>query len=586
MKNLSAIFSSPDLSRRRFQTTLLAWGVTCLIGGTAALAAENDTVVELVEGAGQPETFTEQLAIALEPLGGAEAAALAFRVGDRLREKEGHPEAILAAYEVVITAPEADDDQVTHALLRGAGVLADEGSPGAALDWLDRYLERPVAFGPTWGAALLMRGDLQAFQMGDYQAARESYQRVFSVADEVRGSAGERREGDALARYRYVTTLAEGKTEFLIEPYVTLVDETSAQVAWVSDTAHADGRLVLPDLDQTHPSETEPVPEEEDFLFHRVRLEGLEPGAVIRYRVSSGDEIREGIFRTAVPAERGESFTFLVYGDSQDRPIFHEQVSSVMATEEADLVLHTGDLVGRGNRWSHWYGQFFRPARDLFSSTVIWPTYGNHDGGPFYPQLFTEDGTRYLTFRFGNAQFFSVQSHGSGSVGSGQRQRQLDWFREELEKSDAEWKFVFTHYPMISANPAGWSNWGREDFLPLMEEHGVNFVFTGHEHYYRRYPPMAGGERQPVIHITTGGAASVGGDIGYGGHGEPIPPFPLMVSGQRALHYCRVEVDGDHLKLTVLQRDGSVIDEVELFRNTDGEMRMIDRGPELGGIRQ
>jgi predicted phosphodiesterase len=357
--------------------------------------------------------------------------------------------------------------------------------------------------------------------------------------------------------------------EFWIAPYTTHVGETRAVVTWVSHTGAPESQLTVtaPDFSGALEYTRSPVRSEAGFDIHRVELTGLEPGVRHAFTVTSGEETRNGSFRTAPSESAPRPVHFLVYGDSQDRPNFHRQTSAVMAQEEADFVLHAGDLVGRGNYWGHWWYQFFGAGNALFQHTPVWPTYGNHDGGPFYSQFFTHDRPNYHNFRYGDVEVFVLSSYGGGSPGSSVRDQQLAWLKKALAESTAPWKVAITHYPMISEDSAGWSNWGQEDFWPLLEEGEVDFVFVGHHHVYRRIRPISQGGQWAIRHVTSGGAASVGGDYGFGGTGFPLRGNPLSEIGMGALHYLSIEVDGPRLTYKAVQRDGSLMDSFTLDKS-------------------
>lgn len=535
----------------------------------------SDVGRNLIERAGEdPQAWVAELDVYLETLPPERRGRAAAGLARRLYDAEVYPAALLA-YERVMADPLASDEDAAGAYLRAAAALRAMDKPREALEVMEGYRGRQGATGPNLSDLYRLRGDILAYDLDKPEEALAAYRKTYEVEEETGSVAGLSREGDADARITLLKALMTGPQQFIIEPYTTRAGETSAWVSWVSDKAFPQGRLRLEGGGEFTADST-PLRGTEDFVLHRVKLEGLTPGTAYTYTAESGGETREGRFHTARARDDDSPVRFLVYGDSQDCPRYHAQTSTVMAGEDAEFVLHTGDLVGRGTSWAHWVGQFFGPAADLFAGTVIWPTFGNHDSGVFYPQFFDGGDPSYRSFRWGNMEFFNLKSHGSGSVGSDAREQQLRWLREALEASDAEWKFAYAHYPMISPNPDGWTNWGREDFLPLMEEHGVIIMFTGHEHIYRRMAPMAGKERQPVLHITTGGAAAVGGDIGHGGMGAPIAPSPLNVTGQQSLHYCVVEVESNELRLRAVQRDGSVIDKFRLVRGEDGVLRMHD----------
>ena len=142
-------------------------------------------------------------------------------------------------------------------------------------------------------------------------------------------------------------------------------------------------------------------------FLHRIRLEGLEPGALYSYRVvQEGDTFSAG-FRSA-PVSR-ESIRFIVYADSETEPestgnftlwidpsdgtwrtylvdqtTGYRQNLEVIRSREPDLVLIAGDLTQHGGEqrdwdefWSHNAGR--DGATSLAGNVPLLAALGNHE---------------------------------------------------------------------------------------------------------------------------------------------------------------------------------------------------------------
>lgn len=413
---------------------------------------------------------------------------------------------------------------------------------------------------------------------GEYRAAAELFAGTIARVTAVTGStagigwAREERIASLAAHAGHLEAVPDG---FWIDPYVSFVTDTTAVVFWVTRGVTPAGEVSVETAEGdsvVFAAGREELGHAPGFFIHRADLEDLAPRAVQRYRVvlDSRRPVREGSFRTAPAPGTAAPVTFCVYGDTQNRPGFHRQVSEAIARDEPDFVLHTGDMVGPGSEWWAWKTEFFDPAGPWLAGAPVYPTVGNHDGHMFYDPLFRGGGQLHHTFTWGNVQVFILPSYRGGSPGSDARVERVRWLEAELAASGADWRVVVTHYPMISESPAHWNNWGREDFLPVMEKHGVDLVFTGHQHYYRRFLPLGEPGKNPVFHITSGGGASVLGDHGHDGSGPSIPPSPLLVSGARALHHLHVRADGRRLVLEARLRDGSRLDRLVLEKDEAG----------------
>ncbi len=355
-------------------------------------------------------------------------------------------------------------------------------------------------------------------------------------------------------------------------PYVNSVDQTSAEVHWVTrEGQHQPMHLIamtrkgwLLDVrsDETMHREVPTataIPDRSEVL-QTVRLTGLEPGQRYNYTIFTGRDAISGTFRTALPPDSAEPVRFLAYGDTRTEAERHALVAAAMAREEFfDLVLNTGDLVANGTDWAQWKDQFFDPAQSLLSKAAMWPARGNHEmDAVLYRQLFDLPGNGlYYSFDFGNVHFVVLDPY----IGEDQHPAMLQWLEQDLAAASkrSQWIIMNYHEPTFNIGGHG-STWGRDDVLPIMEKYGVDMVINGHSHLYERFLPIASPAAKPIMHVVAGG----GGAPNY-----PSRPSPLLVKSSSELHYCVVEVRGNRLEMIVRRPDGSELDRFELIK-TEG----------------
>jgi len=340
----------------------------------------------------------------------------------------------------------------------------------------------------------------------------------------------------------------------LMGPYVNDVDCGSAKIVWVSEPGAAPGRLTV--QDGSRRVETVPVRhtiEGRDEMLNVAALDGLAESTEYRYRLVAGEQVAEGSFRTA--AGGAVPFTFVIYGDTRTYPERHRAVCEGIAAEDPAFVVCSGDLLANGEVWELWKREFFDPAMPYLSKSVLWPVRGNHEGDAvFYRELFDLPGNElYFSFDFGNAHFIVLDNY----VGD-ERREMLDWLRADLAQNRADWTFVCYHEPTFNIGGHG-SRWGERDFLPVLEEHGVDFVVTGHSHLYERFVPIGPAGKKPLIHVVSGG----GGAPTY-----PAVPSPILAGGigQSELHFCVFYLDGDRCEMVAKGPDGAVLDRLSLVK--------------------
>ncbi len=293
---------------------------------------------------------------------------------------------------------------------------------------------------------------------------------------------------------------------------------------------------------------------------HAVTLSGLRPGSRYYYRVAGAQETVS--FRTA-PEGPGSGFTFAVVGDSGTGSKAQRAVAGLLERMHPDLILHTGDVVYPKGDDADYDLKFFAPYRRIIESVPIFPSLGNHDvetenGAPYLENFYLprnnlEDTGRYYSFDWGNAHFVALDSELYYEDEGGDPERQKAWLERDLGETRQPWKFVFFHRPPYSSSEHGSDLLVREDLEPILARHGVDVVFSGHDHDYERTVQIKG-----VTYVVTGGG---GKDLYEAGESE------WTAFSRSAHHAVRVRVDGDCLRLEAVEPNGVVVDHLNLRLN-------------------
>jgi acid phosphatase type 7 len=298
---------------------------------------------------------------------------------------------------------------------------------------------------------------------------------------------------------------------------------------------------------------------------HEVRFEGLVPAARYEYTVRTTGGTFRGEVRTAPAGD--QPFTFLVYGDTRNGHAVHPTMIQVMAFEDADFVIHTGDFVSDGVRREVWT-QFLRQAWPLMRKTPLYPTVGNHENTwddealDLYRRIFAVpgDGPRpeeIYTFTWGNSRFFFLDSN-RPFVGA----PQAAWLRAQLREAAADPRirhlFVGVHQSAYSSGPHGPNlELQASGLVDDLRRHGVALTFSAHDHLYER------GRVDGLNYVISAGG------------GAPIyfvkKSQPHAIVLESVHHYCRVEVAGDRVTLSAFRMDGSRLDHLVLERADRGD---------------
>jgi hypothetical protein len=256
----------------------------------------------------------------------------------------------------------------------------------------------------------------------------------------------------------------------------------------------------------------------------------------------------------SLPHDEG-SLKFLVIGDSGTGGREQYEVATTIArahvTFPFDLAIMLGDnlygLEGAGARAN----KFEKPYKPLLDAGVTFhAALGNHDNPSqrFY-EPFGMGGMRFYSFRRDRVEFFVLDSTAITT-------EQTRWLADALRASDAPWKIAYFHHPIYSSGERhGAEEQLRATVEPLFVEHGVDVVFSGHEHFYERLKPQRG-----IAYFIQGGSAKLRrGNIRSGS--------PLTERGfDTDRSFTLVEISGDRMYFETISRTGEVVDTGALTR--------------------
>ena len=259
------------------------------------------------------------------------------------------------------------------------------------------------------------------------------------------------------------------------------------------------------------------------------------------------------------------SFSFIVYGDIRftdpkdtwdTDPARRVALVNRIAQEHPDLLLLTGDLVLKGERFSDWeiFDQETRPLRD--AGIPVFSVLGNHDlvGSlelalqNYFRRFPALDGRRWYSLRYGNCYFLMVDSDSDTGPESPQRR----WMASELDHlpPGAEYVFVVTHHPLYTQsaheNGAGHAPRSSEQGLGMFLEERQKtlaariFELSGHVHNYERY------QKGSVMYIVTAG----GGAVPYAVNRAPNDFYR---EAGPTYHFCRFTLSHHRLKFEMIK---------------------------------
>ena len=242
-----------------------------------------------------------------------------------------------------------------------------------------------------------------------------------------------------------------------------------------------------------------------DLQHHTVSLSNLKPNTTYYYRIGNAERNWWSEVGTINTSTTTGTFTFIHVTDSQsqtqaqyDRSYGKVLESAFNLYPETAFILHTGDFVDHGDNVHQWT-YCTNASEEYAMQSAIMPASGNHEGygdyaisDNFNVELADEEYDTYngvyYSFDYDSAHIAVLNTNdlcqdGTLSIA------QYNWLKEDMENSDATWKFVAIHKAVYS-NGDHYADDDvcalRDQLSTLMPELDIDMVFQGHDHVYLR----------------------------------------------------------------------------------------------------
>ena len=279
-------------------------------------------------------------------------------------------------------------------------------------------------------------------------------------------------------------------------------------------------------------------------------------GAVLISAPASGQALRENAVaaRSAaaptvtLPMREG-SLRMAVFGDAGRGSKEQYDLGTLMAeyqqTFPFETVLLTGDNIYGKDAPEDMKNKFELPYKALLDRGVkFYASLGNHDTSNqrFYAP-FNMKGEEYYRLELKGVSIYALNSNYFDK-------KQLDWMNEQLEKDPNKWRVMFFHHPPYSSGGRHGSDEDVRVVLhPIFVRHGVDIVFTGHDHFYERVKPQDG-----ITYFVAGAAGKIR-------KGDLKDRSPITAKGfDSDLSFMLVEFTEDEMHFQVISKAGATVD--------------------------
>ena len=265
-------------------------------------------------------------------------------------------------------------------------------------------------------------------------------------------------------------------------------------------------------------------------------------------QVSSQPEAQVSFDAAAVGSLADAELRFAVIGDNGTGEPPEYDIGRLLAAAHQrspfDLVLMLGDNMYGRQEPNDFASKFEKPYQPLLDAGVrFFAALGNHDTpeNRFYPG-FNMGGERFYTFVRQHVRFVVLDTNVMDP-------KQLAWAEQTLTKAPEAWKIVYFHHPLYSNGGRHGSNVELRVLLePILVRHGVDVVFSGHEHIYERLKPQKG-----ITYFVAGS----GGQLRRG----DLRTSPLTAAGfDQDRTFMLLEVKGDQMSFRTISRTGTTVD--------------------------
>lgn len=271
--------------------------------------------------------------------------------------------------------------------------------------------------------------------------------------------------------------------------------------------------------------------------MHCIDVTGLQPGTTYRYRIyrqkledaSHNNSVhygpakvqwvgKEKTFRMKTFDTAAKSCKFTMVCDIHQRSELYKSLMSGVKPADYDFLLLNGDIVNASVNIDTSIKYTFQPIINLTANMPVVFVRGNHEGRgmdwKLTPEVFpTANGQFYYTFREGPVAFLVLDAgedkpdadveYSGHAMYDQYRDQELVWLKNAVKDpafAQAPYKVCLIHIPTINDKGSWYAQkWANENFVPVLNEAGVQLMLSGHHHCYFVREKGACGNDFPIV---------------------------------------------------------------------------------------
>lgn len=297
--------------------------------------------------------------------------------------------------------------------------------------------------------------------------------------------------------------------------------------------------------------------------LNTVKLTGLTPLTTYYYQVGDGTVWSDTYtFTTASGDPEGET-NFFVFADIQTSSTAN-LAAAISRVKESGIPyafgIQTGDAIDNVTAFSNWRGYLTVLNAQSLGAIDVLHTLGNHE---YYGDA---DGSMA-------GSMFALPAHEAGSFYSaeygsvyaavvnngGDLKAALEGVRTDAADSECTWKVLVVHEP-IYGTVEEMDAEARGELTAIIEEAGIDFVFTGDDHAFARTVPLKGDveveAEDGVVYYICGDLSGKDNEF----HGDR-PYFAAAIPhSEYGGMYLSVQTDGSKMTISAYDCQGNLLD--------------------------
>lgn len=315
-------------------------------------------------------------------------------------------------------------------------------------------------------------------------------------------------------------------------PWISDTGENSLTILWTSDVPGMawveldDGRCLY----ETFAGRR---------IFHRlhsIKVDGLQRGSVVRYRVCGhdikddsnaynpvfGDSYESPWYAVRTLDSKASSCRFSVFNDIHLKTQDYSALAAQIDSANTDFIFLNGDIVTAGNYVLDTLVHYeVEPLGTLVHGLPLQFTRGNHEGRgnntPLVADVFPRGGQSpfYYTFRQGPVAFIVFDAgetnakrsvlYSGADVYEDYLSEQIEWARKAMREPSfrkAPVKVCLLHVPMIDHEDKTdylLQRWLNVHMVPMLNKAGINLMIGADLHEFMLCEPGSMGNKFPIL---------------------------------------------------------------------------------------